>query len=120
MSVKETGRAIQAVGPGVGKGKDIGRNQRGERPGLGQDVGWQTETPQHVGRHRRRRPGVEQDRWHTALAQTDAAEVAALVAETGAAGAGDMGKVMAAAKARFAGRAEMGLVSAAVKAALAR
>jgi len=49
-----------------------------------------------------------------------AAEVAALVAETGASGAGDMGKVMAAAKARFAGRAEMGLVSAAVKAALAR
>jgi uncharacterized protein YqeY len=49
-----------------------------------------------------------------------AAEVAALVAETGATGAGDMGKVMAAAKARFAGRAEMGLVSAAVKAALAR
>jgi len=49
-----------------------------------------------------------------------AAEVAALVAETGASGAADMGKVMAAAKARFAGRAEMGLVSAAVKAALAR
>ena len=49
-----------------------------------------------------------------------AAEVAALVAETGATGAADMGKVMAAAKARFAGRAEMGLVSAAVKAALAR
>ena len=49
-----------------------------------------------------------------------AAEVAALVAETGASGAGDMGKVMAAAKARFAGRAEMGLVSAAVKAALVR
>jgi len=49
-----------------------------------------------------------------------AAEVAALVAETGASGAGDMGKVMAAAKARFAGRAEMALVSAAVKAALAR
>ena len=49
-----------------------------------------------------------------------AAEVAALVVETGANGAGDMGKVMAAAKARFAGRAEMGLVSAAVKAALAR
>jgi len=47
-----------------------------------------------------------------------AAEVAALVAETGASGAADMGKVMAAAKARFAGRAEMGLVSAAVKAAL--
>jgi uncharacterized protein YqeY len=49
-----------------------------------------------------------------------AAEVAALVAETGASGAADMGKVMAAAKARFAGRAEMGMVSAAVKAALAR
>jgi len=49
-----------------------------------------------------------------------AAEVAALVAETGAKGAADIGKVMAAAKARFAGRAEMGLVSAAVKAALAR
>jgi len=49
-----------------------------------------------------------------------AAEVAALVAETGASGAADMGKVMAAAKARFAGRAEMGQVSVAVKAALAR
>jgi uncharacterized protein YqeY len=48
------------------------------------------------------------------------AEVAALVAEMGATGPGDMGKVMASAKARFAGRAEMGLVSAAVKAALAR
>jgi uncharacterized protein YqeY len=49
-----------------------------------------------------------------------AAEVAALVAEIGASGAADMGKVMAAAKARFAGRAEMALVSAAVKAALVR
>ena len=49
-----------------------------------------------------------------------AAEVAALVAELGAAGPGDMGKVMAAARPRFAGRAEMGLVSAAVKSALAR
>ena len=49
-----------------------------------------------------------------------AAEVAALVAETGASGAADMGKVMAAAKARFGGRAEMALVSAAVKAALVR
>jgi uncharacterized protein len=48
-----------------------------------------------------------------------AAEVAAIVAETGATSAADMGKVMAAAKARFAGRAEMGLVSAAVKTALA-
>ena len=48
-----------------------------------------------------------------------AAEVAVVVAETGASGAADMGKVMAAAKARFAGRADMSLVSAAVKAALA-
>ena len=48
-----------------------------------------------------------------------AAEVKALVAETGAASAADMGKVMAAAKARFSGRADMGQVSAAVKAALA-
>jgi len=47
------------------------------------------------------------------------AEVAALVAETGATGPSDMGKMMAAAKARFAGRADMGAVSAAVKAALA-
>lgn len=47
------------------------------------------------------------------------AAVVALVGELGATGAGDMGKVMAAAKARFAGKAEMGLVSAAVKAALA-
>ena len=49
-----------------------------------------------------------------------AAEVAALVAETGAAGPADMGKTMTAAKARFNGRADMGAVSAAVKAALAR
>ena len=49
-----------------------------------------------------------------------AAEVAALVAELGATGPGDMGKVMAAAKARFTGRADMGLVSSSVKAALAK
>ncbi len=48
-----------------------------------------------------------------------AAEVKALVAELGAAGPGDMGKVMGAAKARLAGKADMGAVSAAVKAALA-
>jgi uncharacterized protein YqeY len=47
------------------------------------------------------------------------AEVVALVAELGAAGLGDMGRVMAAAKARLGGRAEMALVSAAVKQALA-
>ena len=49
-----------------------------------------------------------------------AAEIAAVVAETGASGPADMGKVMGAAKARLAGRADMSAVSAAVKAALAR
>jgi uncharacterized protein YqeY len=48
------------------------------------------------------------------------AEVAALVAELGAAGPADMGRTMAAAKSRFSGRAEMSLVSAAVKAALSK
>lgn len=48
------------------------------------------------------------------------AAVAQLVAELGASGPGDMGKVMAAAKARFAGQADMGTVSAAVKAALTK
>ncbi len=47
------------------------------------------------------------------------AEVAAIVAEVGAKGAADMGKVMGAVKTRLAGKADMGLVSAAVKAALA-
>ena len=46
-------------------------------------------------------------------------EVKALVAELGAKGAADMGRVMAAAKTRLAGKAEMSAVSAAVKAALA-
>jgi len=53
-------------------------------------------------------------------AEDVAAEVAKLVAELGASGPGDMGKVMAAAKQKLAGVAEMGQVSAAVKAALAR
>ncbi len=48
-----------------------------------------------------------------------ATEVARIVAETGANGPGDMGKVMAAVKAQLAGKADMGQVSAAVKAALA-
>ena len=45
--------------------------------------------------------------------------VKAIVASLGAAGPGDMGKVMGAAKAQLVGKAEMGQVSAAVKAALA-
>jgi uncharacterized protein YqeY len=49
-----------------------------------------------------------------------AAEVATIVAELGASGPGDMGKVMGVAKTRLAGKAEMGQVSAAVKAALSR
>ena len=53
------------------------------------------------------------------------AAVAALVAEIGtelgrAAGPADMGRVMAAAKARLSGQAEMALVSAAVKQSLSR
>ena len=47
------------------------------------------------------------------------AAVKAIVADMGAAGPGDMGKVMGAVKAQLAGKADMGLVSAAVKAALA-
>ena len=53
-------------------------------------------------------------------AEEVAAEVAQLVATLGAAGPGDMGKVMAAAKAALGGKAEMALVSAAVKQALAK
>jgi uncharacterized protein len=49
-----------------------------------------------------------------------AAEVARIVAETGATGPADMGKVMGAVKAQLAGKADMGLVSAAVKQALAK
>ena len=47
------------------------------------------------------------------------AAVQAIVAEVGAAGPGDMGKVMGAVKTKLAGKADMGQVSAAVKAALA-
>jgi len=48
-----------------------------------------------------------------------ATEVRAIVAELGAAGPGDMGRVMGVVKTRLAGKADMGAVSAAVKAALA-
>lgn len=53
-------------------------------------------------------------------AEAVAEKVAALVAELGASGPGDMGKVMAAAKAALGNTAEMSTVSAAVKAALAK
>ena len=48
------------------------------------------------------------------------AAINAIVAELGASGPGDMGKVMGAAKSKLAGKADMGLVSAAVKQALSR
>jgi uncharacterized protein len=53
-------------------------------------------------------------------AEAIAAEVASIVAQVGATGPGDMGKVMAAVKSRLAGRADMAQVSAAVKQALAK
>jgi len=49
-----------------------------------------------------------------------AREVAQVIADVGATGPGDMGKVMGTVKARLAGKADMALVSAAVKQALAR
>lgn len=49
-----------------------------------------------------------------------AAEVAKIVAETGASSPADMGKVMGVAKTRLAGKADMGLVSTAVKRALSQ
>jgi len=49
-----------------------------------------------------------------------ASEVTRIVADVGASGLGDIGKVMAAAKAQLAGKADMALVSAAVKQALAK
>ena len=48
------------------------------------------------------------------------AAVAAIVAQLGASGPGDMGKVMGAVKSQLAGKADMGLVSAAVKQALSK
>jgi len=52
-------------------------------------------------------------------AQEVAQAVAAIVAELGAKGPGDMGRVMAAVKAQLSGKADMGQVSAAAKSALA-
>lgn len=53
-------------------------------------------------------------------AEAVAAEVAQAVAETGAAGMADMGKVMAVLKSRLAGKADMAAVNQAVKTALSR
>ncbi|KQV48048.1 glutamyl-tRNA amidotransferase [Pelomonas sp. Root1217] len=53
-------------------------------------------------------------------AEAVAEKVGAIVAELGASGPSDMGKVMAAAKAALGGMAEMSTVSSAVKAALAK
>jgi uncharacterized protein len=53
-------------------------------------------------------------------AQAVAEAVSAIVATLGAKGPGDMGRVMAAAKAQLAGQADMSLVSGAVKDALAK
>ena len=52
-------------------------------------------------------------------AEVDAA-IAAAIAESGATGPKDMGKVMAGVKAKVAGRADMGAVSAVIKAKLAQ
>lgn len=52
-------------------------------------------------------------------AEETLAAVKAIVAELGASGPGDMGKVMGVVKTRLAGKADMGQVSAAVKSALA-
>ena len=52
-------------------------------------------------------------------AEETQAAVQAIVAELGAKGPGDMGKVMGVVKTRLAGKADMGQVSGAVKAALA-
>jgi uncharacterized protein YqeY len=51
--------------------------------------------------------------------QDIASEIAAVLAQTGAQGASDMGKVMGLLKGKLAGRADMGKVSALVKAKLA-
>jgi uncharacterized protein YqeY len=53
-------------------------------------------------------------------ADDTAAAVAAIVAQLGATGPGDMGKVMAAAKAQLAGKTDMASLSAAVKQALSK
>lgn len=52
-------------------------------------------------------------------AEETLAAVKAIVAELGASGPGDMGKVMGVVKTRLAGKADMGQVSGAVKTALA-
>ena len=53
-------------------------------------------------------------------AEEIAATVRAIIAETGASGPGDLGKVLGAAKLQLAGKADMSQVSAAVRAELGR
>ena len=53
-------------------------------------------------------------------AEEIAAAIGKIVAELGATGPGDMGKVMGVAKAQLAGKADMGSLSAAVKQALSK
>ena len=53
-------------------------------------------------------------------AEEIAAAIGKIVAELGATGPGDMGKVMGAAKAQLAGKADIGSLSAAVKQALSK
>ena len=53
-------------------------------------------------------------------AEEVAEAIGKIVAELGASGPGDMGKVMGAAKAQLAGKADMGSLSAAVKQALSK
>ncbi len=64
--------------------------------------------------------GIVQDYLPTPLSATEIdGLIAAAIAETGAAGIKDMGKVMAMLKPKLAGRADMGAVSGQIKAKLA-
>jgi uncharacterized protein len=94
----------------------VGHRRQADQAAQGLDRRLRAGRPHRPGgQGERRAAGAEAYLPQRLSAEEVAAEVAALVAELGAAGPGDMGKVMAAAKARLAGKAEMGQVSAAVK-----